>query len=764
MLYVKRVRPHDPPLACALEDGLVEDIALVEHGDDVHCNHAHVVGHESYSEGDGHDFPPGPLACRWRGVRILTEVSKHVLKQYRFQLDNLSSKQMVWQPYTDDVVHSLPDFCFSGRDIWRAVVPLICFHIIEWHQPDRVMRQFGLQQSIPKLPKQEDHLHKIDLRGRFNFDWHQHHKRFIEIWSQRASFVVVGQPLDGPLGYHSEYMTWFRGITRRWMSPGGAVLEVVADGLEKIHRLSRPGASMIDIQQIQETCSSLFYAMDEHRHLMDVNESHPVQQVQHLPIPYVAEDRLDPPKRPKKSGLAIHRRRVEPLKTVTTCRKQLQPLKLVASTCRSSQVQPSQPLAIAEADSTHPRPSTSSFSSLLSSSAPHPPPQLKLPVSWPANRKLDLDWIQNLMACLDWSSRNLTPVQFPVVLPVNVLESLILCASEMLQKEPNCLKIDPSHPNSNSDVDQIYNIIVVGDIHGQLHDLLFLLQDAGYPSPNSIFVFNGDYVDRGAWGLETFLLLLALKVFMPYNIYLLRGSHESKFYTTTYGFEKEVLAKYGDKGKQVYQKCLKCFANLPLASIIAGCVYTTHGGLFRSEALLPSEKRPKGRKNRKIIFNCDSNSLSLGSLEELLKARRLLPDPPSEGPNFILGDVLWSDPLATPSLSSNKKRGVGLFWGPNCTEEFLEKHNLKLIIRSHEGPDAREKRDGFAGMDEGYTIDHSVKSGKLITVFSAPDYPQFQATEHRYNNKGAYVVLKPPNFDIPEFHSFEAVTPRPQVK
>ncbi len=50
----------------------------------------------------------------------------------------------------------------------------------------------------------------------------------------------------------------------------------------------------------------------------------------------------------------------------------------------------------------------------------------------------------------------------------------------------------------------------------------------------------------------------------------------------------------------------------------------------------------------------------------------------------------------------------------------------QLIIRSHEGPDAREKRPGFGGMEEGYTIDHVVESGKLITLFSAPDYPQFQ--------------------------------------
>jgi hypothetical protein len=53
---------------------------------------------------------------------------------------------------------------------------------------------------------------------------------------------------------------------------------------------------------------------------------------------------------------------------------------------------------------------------------------------------------------------------------------------------------------------------VVGDIHGQLHDLLFLLKDTGFPCQNRCYVFNGDYVDRGAWGLETFLVLLSWKV------------------------------------------------------------------------------------------------------------------------------------------------------------------------------------------------------------------------------------------------------------
>ncbi|CAB4311508.1 unnamed protein product [Prunus armeniaca] len=380
-------------------------------------------------------------------------------------------------------------------------------------------------------------------------------------------------------------------------------------------------------------------------------------------------------------------------------------------------------------------------------------PQLETPISWPPDGKLTLNWVLNLMSVFDWASRDLEPTQLPDVFPVEVCDCLVLCASKILHKEPNCVTIDNLTPEST--------VIVVGDLHGQLHDLLFLLHDAGFPSENRFYVFNGDYVDRGAWGLESFLILLAWKVFMPERVYLLRGNHESKYCTSVYGFEKEVLTKYGDRGKHVYRECLGCFRGLPLASIVGKHVYTAHGGLFRHMSAIP--KKSKGKKSRMIACNPETSSLSLGSLEELNKARRSVLDPPWIGFNLIPGDVLWSDPSMTPGLSPNTERGIGLRWGPDCTEKFLKEFQLKLIIRSHEGPDAREKRPGLGGMDEGYTIDHIVESGKLITLFSAPDYPQFQNTEERYKNKGAYIILEPPNFDDPIFHSFKAITPRPKA-
>ena len=57
-------------------------------------------------------------------------------------------------------------------------------------------------------------------------------------------------------------------------------------------------------------------------------------------------------------------------------------------------------------------------------------------------------------------------------------------------------------------------VVVVGDLHGQFHDMVFLMNDVGLPSEKRFYVFNGDYVDRGAWGLEVFIVLLAWKVWI----------------------------------------------------------------------------------------------------------------------------------------------------------------------------------------------------------------------------------------------------------
>lgn len=53
-------------------------------------------------------------------------------------------------------------------------------------------------------------------------------------------------------------------------------------------------------------------------------------------------------------------------------------------------------------------------------------------------------------------------------------------------------------------------------------------------------------------------------------------------------------------------------------------------------------------------------------------------------------NLLWSDPMPQNGCISNEGRGGGCYWGPDVTEGVLGKHNIQLLIRSHEC-----KQDGY---------------------------------------------------------------------
>ncbi|XP_050260986.1 serine/threonine-protein phosphatase 7 long form homolog [Quercus robur] len=174
-------------------------------------------------------LPPvhsGPLAIRWSGPKCTAEHATHVLAAYRASLATVRAEQIVWEPYTH-TLGSLPAYCTAGQHIWRAEVPLIFFWIVEWHHPERVLRQFGMKQPVPSVVDTSTTLHKISLQGKWEKNWEVEHDPFIRQWANRVNVVRGSDLLDDDDTYLVEYMMWYNRHTRRYITPESAYWELM---------------------------------------------------------------------------------------------------------------------------------------------------------------------------------------------------------------------------------------------------------------------------------------------------------------------------------------------------------------------------------------------------------------------------------------------------------------------------------------------------------------------------------------------------------
>ncbi len=106
-------------------------------------------------------------------------------------------------------------------------MPLICTDVVEMHCPDRVLRQFGMQQPIPERVDTKVSLHKVDLRGNVHQNWATYHDTYIDRWNNRLQHVITRDPLSLPMAYDDQYMVWYRSITRRHVDQQSARFDVL---------------------------------------------------------------------------------------------------------------------------------------------------------------------------------------------------------------------------------------------------------------------------------------------------------------------------------------------------------------------------------------------------------------------------------------------------------------------------------------------------------------------------------------------------------
>merc|ERR1719401_3226366 len=87
-------------------------------------------------------------------------------------------------------------------------------------------------------------------------------------------------------------------------------------------------------------------------------------------------------------------------------------------------------------------------------------------------------------------------------------------------------------------------ITVIGDLHGQLRDLIEIFRRNGAPSVDNPYLFNGDLVDRGEQSLEVALVIFGLAAASPGSVSVNRGNHEDMSICRSYGFADELVSKY----------------------------------------------------------------------------------------------------------------------------------------------------------------------------------------------------------------------------
>jgi len=138
----------------------------------------------------------------------------------------------------------------------------------------------------------------------------------------------------------------------------------------------------------------------------------------------------------------------------------------------------------------------------------------------------------------------------------------------------------------------------------------------------------GDFVDRGFNSVETFLLLLALKVRYPERITLIRGNHESRQITQVYGFYDECQRKYSSSN--VWRWCCEVFDYLALGAIVDGRVFCVHGGLSPNLQAI-DQVRPDHFPD---LFALNMYILQIRAIDRKQEV-------PHDGP---MCDLLWSDP------------------------------------------------------------------------------------------------------------------------
>ena len=221
------------------------------------------------------------------------------------------------------------------------------------------------------------------------------------------------------------------------------------------------------------------------------------------------------------------------------------------------------------------------------------------------------------------------------------------------------------------------SLMVIGDIHGDLHSLEAIFAREGELDDETLVIFLGDYGDRGYAQLEVWWSIIKFKNAFPHNVVTIRGNHEPLAWAVPVPHDLPLKfdAVFGqERGNELYDDLFGTFKNMVLLAESNGILFM-HGGL-PINIFDPLDKLPLEREAYQF---------------------------------------LWNDP-ADISGYRLSPRGLGYLFGEDITIKWLRSLEATYVVRGHEPC-------------EGFKLDHH---GRVVTIFSRKGYPY-------YNQNAAYM-------------------------
>ncbi|RYR65726.1 hypothetical protein Ahy_A03g011655 [Arachis hypogaea] len=104
----------------------------------------------------GYDEFSWPLASMWSGHNPSSSEKGPRVQTWWLRIDMLRAKDFIWMPYSSpDILQVVHPEVLEPRQtaLWRCVMALIYFAVVEWHQIDRVLPQSAESSPAPSRPE-----------------------------------------------------------------------------------------------------------------------------------------------------------------------------------------------------------------------------------------------------------------------------------------------------------------------------------------------------------------------------------------------------------------------------------------------------------------------------------------------------------------------------------------------------------------------------------------------------------------------------------